>query len=252
MTGILDFLDELEALGTEIASKLAPWLAPLLSAVVVGKAMMNPPFDWALWLAVLTGAAIELSGIATLSTALMLWSYRSGSPHRGSTIPLILAVSCAFAYLFTAFALTVVLKIMPGLEVLAYGLFVLLALTSAVNLSLRRDHRRRWAGSIPAVKTNRIKTRGKSNKSRSGLNGSDRFRVRTPVPDQTDEERWVLLEQANESKGQQIEERRAQVLNLTRAGKSKPEIADELGVSISTIKRDVYALNGQVTDHRGL
>ena len=145
MTGILDFLDELEALGTEIASKLAPWLAPLLSAVVVGKAMMNPPFDWALWLAVLTGAAIELSGIATLSTALMLWSYRSGSPYRGSVIPLILAVSCAFVYLFTAFALTVVLKIMPGLEVLAYGLFVLLALTSAVNLSLRRDHLRRRA-----------------------------------------------------------------------------------------------------------
>ena len=172
MTGRLDFLDELEVLGTEIASKLAPWLAPLLSAVVVGKAMMNPPFDWALWLAILTGAAIELSGIATLSTALMLWSYRSGSLNRGSAIPLILAVSCALAYLFTAFALTVVLKIMPGLEVLAYGLFVLVALTSAVNLSLRRDHRHRRIGSNPLVKTKQIRTRGKSNKNRPGLNGS--------------------------------------------------------------------------------
>ena len=248
MTGILNFLDELEALGTEIASKLAPWLAPLLSAVVVGKAMMNPPFDWALWLAVLTGAAIELSGIATLSTALMLWSYRSVSPHRGSVIPLILAVSCAFVYLFTAFALTVVLKIMPGLEVLAYGLFVLLALTSAVNLSLRRDHLRRRVVSNPALKAKRTR----SNKKRSNLNGSNGFRVRTPVPDQTDEERWLLLERANESKGQQIEERRAQVLCLTQAGKSKPEIADELGVSISTIKRDIYALNGQVTNYSGL
>lgn len=252
MTGILDFLDELEVLGTEIASKLAPWLAPLLSAVVVGKAMMSPPFDWALWLAVLTGAAIELSGIATLSTALMLWSYRSGSPHRGSAIPLVLAVSCAFAYLFTAFALTVVLKIMPGLEVLAYGLFVLLALTSAVNLSLRRDHQRRWAGSNPSIKTKRTRNKDKSRQNRSSLNGSSGFRVRTPVPDQTDEERWLLLEQANESKEQQIEERRAQVLNLTQAGKSKPEIADELGVSISTIKRDIYALNGQITHHSGL
>ena len=85
MTGILDFLDELEALGTEIASKLAPWLAPLLSAVVVGKAVMNAPFGWPVWLATLTGAAIELSGIATLSTALMLWSFRSDrSPDTSS------------------------------------------------------------------------------------------------------------------------------------------------------------------------
>ena len=107
MTGILNFLDDLEAVGTEIASKLAPWLAPLLSAVVVGKAMLNEPFGWPLWLAILTGAAIELSGIATLSTALMLWSFRvDRSPNRGSIIPLILAVSCAFVYLFTAFALT--------------------------------------------------------------------------------------------------------------------------------------------------
>ena len=213
---------------------------------------MDRRMDWALWLAVLTGAAIELSGIATLSTTLMLWSYRSESPDRGSAIPLVLAVGCAFAYLFTAFALTVVLKIMPGLEVLAYGLFVLLALTSAVNLSLRRDHRRRWAGSNPAVKTKRTRTRGKSNKNRSGLNGSDGFRVRTPVPDQTNEERRLLLERANESKGRKIEERRTQVLNLAQAGKSKPEIADELGVSVSTIKRDIYALNGQVTNHSGL
>lgn len=246
MSGILDFLDELEALGTEIASKLAPWLAPLLSAVVVGKAMMNPPFDWPLWLSTLTGAAIELSGIATLSTALMLWSYRSApSPkYRGSIIPLILAISCAFVYLFTAFALTVVLKIMPGLEVLAYGLFVLLALTSAVNLSLRRDHHRRLPGSSPARPAKRVKA--KSTRGSSGLNGSNGINVRMPVPEQSDDERRLLLQQANESKERQIEERRLQVLDLVQVGLSQPQIADELGVSVSTVKRDIKALNGQV------
>jgi DNA-binding NarL/FixJ family response regulator len=61
-----------------------------------------------------------------------------------------------------------------------------------------------------------------------------------------------LLERANENKGRQIEERRAQVLNLAQAGKSKPEIADELGVSVSTVKRDIYALNGQINNHSSL
>src|SRR5262245_4703152 len=126
---ILSTLDELEALGAELASKLAPWLAPLLSAVVVGRAVIDPPFSWPTWLAWLTGAAIELSGIATLNTALLLWSYRTeqAGDRRPSIIPLLLAVGCALGYLVTALALTVVLKILPGFEVLAYGLFVILA-----------------------------------------------------------------------------------------------------------------------------
>ena len=66
------------------------------------------------------------------------------------------------------------------------------------------------------------------------------------MPEQTDDERRMLLQQANESKEQQIDDRRKHVLNLARSGKSQPEMADELGVSISTIKRDLRALNGQV------
>lgn len=244
MTRLLDFLDDLEVLGAEVASKLAPWLAPLLSAVVVGKAMMNPPFEWSLWLAILTGSAIELSGISTLSTALMLWSWRSDHQKaQPTTIPLLLAVGCALTYLFTAFALTVVLKIMPGLEVLAYGLFVLLALTSAVNLSLRRDHRRRAPGSQTLRRAKRPGRISGQTRVASDPNG---FQVRKPVPKQNADERWLLLKQANENKERLIEDRREQVLSLVHSGKSQPEIAAHLGVSISTIKRDIKALNGKV------
>lgn len=223
-TKLLTFLDELEAVGAEVASKLAPWLAPLLSAVVVGRAVMAAPFNWPTWLAWLTGGAIELSGIATLNTALLLWSYRTEQPddRKPSAIPLALAILCALGYLATALALTVVLKILPGFEVLAYGLFVVLALTSAVNLTLRRDHMRRVAPKPvkPAV------TRPKS------ANGP----VKKPVTQQTPEEARANLERANEAR-QPTQEDFDRAAMLRAEGMTWPQVAQALGRSETTAKR---------------
>lgn len=223
MQKVLSFLDNLEELGTDIASKLAPWLAPLLSAVVIGQAVMHPPFEWPIWQAVLTGAAIELSGVAVLNTALLLWATWSAAEpgKRPSVIPLALAVLCSGGYLVTALALTVVLKAWPGLEVLAYGLFVVLALVSAVNLTLRQDHRRRTAQ--PKRTTRKQKKRA-----------SDRSRF---VPGDMN-----ALDQANQTRQATVQHRRGQVADLLRAEHSQAEIARQLDVSESTIKRDVAAL----------
>jgi uncharacterized protein YerC len=51
---------------------------------------------------------------------------------------------------------------------------------------------------------------------------------------------------AQEAKQAQVELRREQVLNLISQGMSQPDIADELGVSLATVKRDTKALNGKV------
>ncbi len=51
---------------------------------------------------------------------------------------------------------------------------------------------------------------------------------------------------AQDARQAQIAERREQVLSLINGGLSQPEIADELGVSIATIKRDTAALNGRL------
>jgi DNA-binding NarL/FixJ family response regulator len=235
-TKLLTFLDELEAVGAEVASKLAPWLAPLLSAVVVGRAVTAAPFSWPTWLAWLTGAAIELSGIATLNTALLLWSYRAEQPtdKKPSAIPLVLAVGCALGYLITALALTVVLKILPGFEVLAYGLFVVLALTSAVNLTLRRDHVRRTTVQPKRPQVSRQKSASEAPKS-------------SFVPGDL-----AALEAANAARFASVEQRREQVARMLSEGMSQPAIAQALGVSVSSIRRDKAALsNGRVEVHHG-
>jgi ATP/maltotriose-dependent transcriptional regulator MalT len=54
------------------------------------------------------------------------------------------------------------------------------------------------------------------------------------------------LQEANDTRLAQIEVRREQVLNLLNAGKSQGEIANELKVSLATVKRDTKALNGKV------
>lgn len=238
MNKILSFLDDLEALGAEIASKLAPWLAPLLSAVVVAEAVTLPPFEWSVWQAVLTGGAIELSGIATLNTFLLLLAHRADLPdkRKGSMIPLTLAGLCAIGYLVTALSLTVVLKLHPELVSLAYGLFVSLALVSAVNLALRRDHNRRTRGEqvIPLTV---------SRKRNSGANDT----VQKSIVNQDDTERRARLEQANETRQGQKAERMNQALDLLNQGMSQAQVSSELGVSVSTVKRYARELNGKVS-----
>lgn len=221
MNWILTTLDELEAVGAEIASKLAPWLAPLLSAVVIAEAVMVEPFSWPIWQAVLTGAALELLGIATLSTALMLWSHYQAAPadHKPSLIPLGLAALCALAYFGTALVLAVVIKTWPQLGPVVYGLFVVLALVSAVNLSVRRDHYRRIA---PAQRVSRKRTANRP--------------VHKPPRDQSTNDRRANLNRANDAR-QPTQSDYNRAAQLKAAGYTWSEVGDQIGRSGSTAKR---------------
>jgi hypothetical protein len=58
------------------------------------------------------------------------------------------------------------------------------------------------------------------------------------------------VEEMNTARLAKIEQRRAEVLNLTQQGLNPTAIADELNVSVSTIKRDLTALNGKVGEPR--
>lgn len=56
----------------------------------------------------------------------------------------------------------------------------------------------------------------------------------------------AALNKANEAKQDKVTERRVAVLSLVNEGLSPADIANELGVTVRTIKRDITALNGQV------
>lgn len=60
------------------------------------------------------------------------------------------------------------------------------------------------------------------------------------------------IEEMNAAKLALIERRRADVLTLLSQGKTAPAIADELQVSVSTVKRDITALNGAAILTRGV
>jgi Trp operon repressor len=64
----------------------------------------------------------------------------------------------------------------------------------------------------------------------------------TPANDTIDD----TLAVARDTKQATVEERREKVLTLLDSGKSQPAIAEELQVSLATIKRDVKSLNGKV------
>ncbi|MCB0154683.1 MAG: DUF2637 domain-containing protein [Anaerolineae bacterium] len=55
------------------------------------------------------------------------------------------------------------------------------------------------------------------------------------------------VEEMNQARAEQMAQRREQVLILADQGMSQSDIAGELGVSVTTVKRDLKALNGRVT-----
>jgi DNA-binding NarL/FixJ family response regulator len=63
---------------------------------------------------------------------------------------------------------------------------------------------------------------------------------------QDDDTRQAHLNDANDTRQAQIQERREQVLTLLDKEMSYPDIANELGVSLATVKRDIKSLNGSV------
>ena len=62
---------------------------------------------------------------------------------------------------------------------------------------------------------------------------------------QTDEQRAAHLNQANDTRQAQVEARREQVLDMLGQGMSQADMVKATGKSLSTIRRDVAALNGR-------
>lgn len=225
---LLDLLDSAETVGAEIASKIAPWLAPLLSAIIVSQAVTHAPFAWPIWQSILLGATLELMGLATLSTLMMLYSYRQRQPddRKPSLFPLVLAGGGVAVYVGTVASITVLLKL-PSLavyaetvSVLVYTGILLLAITAAVNLTIRRDHYRLL---------NQVTTRKMAQTTRR------RRPVNKRPADQTNDERRANLTQANAAR-QPTQADYNRAAHLRDEGLTWREVANQIGRSESTAK----------------
>ncbi len=160
---------EIETLLIEVVARAAPWLAPLPTAYLVGRATIQY-LDWPVWVAIIAALDIESLGLASAATALMLRDYNKSKRKSDPDAPAQVAFLLLLVYVVITIGLSVILDVFPILALYAPAIFPLLSLTGTLNLALRNDHRRRLEA-IAAEKAERKQKRSEMNGERSEVNG---------------------------------------------------------------------------------
>ena len=138
-------LDQVEGSAIDIAVRAGPWLAPVPTAYLVGRAS-KVHLMWPTWVAGAAAVAVEILGLATVTTALQLRAYNKTKRKTDPLAPFWLAASLAGVYLVIAIGMTVVMDIVEGLQVYSPAVFPLLSLMGGVIIAIRHDHRLRLKG----------------------------------------------------------------------------------------------------------
>ncbi len=139
---ITKFLESFEATISDVGAKIAPWLAPLPTAYLIGRSTYNH-LHWPGWVAVVAAITVEALGLATTATAMELREWNAHKRKTDPQAPAQLALGLVGLYFVTALGLTVALDIFPELSTYAPAIFPLLSLAGVTVLALRNDHRRR-------------------------------------------------------------------------------------------------------------
>lgn len=129
---------------TDLAAGVIPWLAPIPSAWLVGRASVEY-LAWPVPVAVIAAAIVEGLGLSSVATALELREYNATRRKAEPPAPFWLAALLAGVYLATAVTLVVLLDLVPSLAHVAPAIFPALSLVGAMILAIRADHRRRLA-----------------------------------------------------------------------------------------------------------
>lgn len=141
----IQFLESFDSTLSDVGAKIAPWLAPLPTAYLIGRATYDH-LDWPGWVATVAAITVEALGLATTTTALELREWNAHKRKVDPEAPAKLALSLVGLYFITATGLTVALDIFPALSTYAPAIFPLLSLAGVTVLALRNDHRRRVEG----------------------------------------------------------------------------------------------------------
>ena len=135
-------VEQIDGALTDGIAKLAPWLAPIPTAYLVGRATVEH-LAWPVWVGIVAAIIVESLGLATTATALTLRDYNASKRKTDPKGPFALAACLVAVYLVVAIGLTVALDIMPVLAVYSPAIFPLLSLCGVTVLALRADHKRR-------------------------------------------------------------------------------------------------------------
>ncbi len=229
-------ISDLEVIPVVLATRLGPWITPMVPAYFVHRAMvrhLDVPSFWG-WMAAI---ALELVGVAAMFNLLNMYQYNQERRKIDPPAPLKWAMVTTCSYYITAFALVLFVEFFPDVIKFAPAAFIVLSGSSAAVLALINDQKRR-------VRTIEM-SRDKKRKSRGQKDKNKRTYIQN-VPDLSGLSR--NLSQAKQTKQKQIQERRRVILaRIEQDGTVLPStLAKDLGVSTKTIQRDIKSLNGVV------
>ena len=132
----LKHIDEFERTAVGLVTRLIPWLAPIPSAFLVGRATIQY-LEYPIGIGIIAAVIIEALGLAATSTALDMYIYNQTRRKVDPPAPLFLAIVLVLAYLFIATCLTIIVEVIPNLAVYAPVIFPSLSLAGAVILALQ-------------------------------------------------------------------------------------------------------------------
>ncbi len=189
-------ISNLEAIPVVLATRLGPWITPMVPAYFIHRAMvrhLDGPSFWG-WMAAI---ALELVGVAAMFNLLNMYQYNQERRKIDPPAPLKWAMVTTCSYYLTAFALVLFVEFFPDVIKFAPAAFVVLSGSSAAVLALINDQKRR-VRTIELSKDKKRKSRGQKDKNK-GTNVPN-------VPNVPD------LSQAKQTKQKQIQERRRIIL----------------------------------------
>lgn len=256
---------------------LAPLAAPIAPAFSVYKALaerLDAPFSIALAGAI----AIEITGMFVSKTAIRAHNWNVRKNKTDPEAPKALAIAMTAIFFIVILILAFTIEINPALSVYVYPGFVVVAITVYVCLAVSNDLAK-WE----TDKANDLAQRAERNGLAADIRRAkqeandlaqmvqdltaegaklaqdiDRQKAemnrlqmtndtKNPPNDTTIMDR---LPQANEARRLKKQERLNRIIELA-ADHTQPEMAEILGVSVSTIKRDMKSLNGQLEGVHG-
>jgi hypothetical protein len=138
----LSKIDNFENNVIDLVAKIAPWLAPIPTAYLVGKATVVH-LEWPPAIGFLAGVVIESLGLVSCATALDLYQFNQNRRKNDPPAPFGLAVIMILIYFLVAVFLTIVLDIQPDWSLVAPAIFPLLSLVGVTEIALRKNYQDR-------------------------------------------------------------------------------------------------------------
>jgi len=139
---ITEKLSRFEDLAVDFLAVFAPWLAPIPSAYLVGRAT-DIHLDWHWSIALIAAIAVESVGVVSIVLSLRLYEWNETKNKNDPLAPLPLALAAAAFYFVVTIILTVLLDVFPEMAKYAPAIFPLLAAIGAANIAMKNGQRRR-------------------------------------------------------------------------------------------------------------